>query len=736
MLRRTTAMCGATMVAIGLGHGPARGQDDPYETYVKTSRDFQRVRQDKAWALKAWPSWTYMPWTYQWGIGYDEASGRWSLAHGYNGAFLDHASTRVGGVDKLAWIHRFKLRFYNDHTAAKGYLYLKDRGGGRLHRPGLRSVPIDDALVVKLKGIVTERVNKLKGSPYRAAYALDDEISWGSFVKPCFWRLNEDRAAYERWLAEIYGDGNAPKHPGWVSYDTIRGKLKRWSVKDFDCSQICDQLSYNDSVWNNLLGDLVATANAADPATPCGFVGGQQPCAFGGYDYAKAMRKIQFIEAYDYGDSQAVIRSLNPHNALPQVTTHFHRNVRDTIWQTWYYLAQGNRGFIGWVEKWFDGKEPAAWHAAVAPHYLEAGQTIGPLTSGAEWIGDGVAIYYSQASLQMNWILDAESHGGTWMNRFTDATISSGALARKAWANMLRDEGMQFSFLDYATVIQTGVPAEYKVLILPATLALSDAEARRIRQFCEGGGTVIADYMPGLWDQHGRGRTAGGALDEMFGVRHDPNMTAADVFETTLWVEVNQDKHYSFKSYDEYLADNTCIKHDSGFNKAVRAMGVDHGNMAARRTGEAGPAGLGQGTAVLMNLSPVWYNAYRVNGIAPAARREVFMKHVKAAGCRPWVRIADADEQTFGYEIVYWDKGDRTILFLVTNAERRANMLGGGNSVGLKTDTVEIRLKFSRPVKDVRDERAGKELGDGETFTCQWTMNEAVVLSFAGGPPR
>ncbi len=54
-----------------------------------------------------------------------------------------------------------------------------------------------------------------------------------------------------------------------------------------------------------------------DPSTPCGFVGGQSPNAFGGFDYAKLMRKVQFLESYNVGGSQAIIRSFNPHNAIP-----------------------------------------------------------------------------------------------------------------------------------------------------------------------------------------------------------------------------------------------------------------------------------------------------------------------------------------------------------------------------------------------------------------------------------
>src|SRR4051794_27559473 len=70
---------------------------DPYETYIRTSEDFRPVKQEKAWALKAFPSWTFMPWTYQWGIGYTDESGRWCVEHGYNGAFVDRDAIAAEG---------------------------------------------------------------------------------------------------------------------------------------------------------------------------------------------------------------------------------------------------------------------------------------------------------------------------------------------------------------------------------------------------------------------------------------------------------------------------------------------------------------------------------------------------------------------------------------------------------------------------------------------------------------
>ncbi len=703
---------------------------DPYENYVRTSDDFRSVKQDKQWAYRAFPSWTSMPWTYQWGIGFTEAAGHWSKDHGYNGAFVDHDGIDAEGspTGRLDWINQHGLRFYQDHAAGKGILHLWDGDKvkphlAELHGTGMRPVPLNDATREKLREKLRRNINSVKSSPMRAAYALDDEPSWGHFVHPTMWQITDDTTAYPRWLKRIYGSA-VPKRDQWVSYDEIRIQLAKWSVKDFDASPLMDQWTFNDSHWANYIGGLVQDANSIDPATPCGIVGGQSPSAFGGYDYARLMRKVQFIESYNLGSSQAIIRSFNPHNALPSVTSVFHKSVEDDIWQTWYYLAHGNRGHIGWVENWFDGKTPKPWHKETAPTYLEVGRKIGPLMNGAEWIHDGVAIYYSHPSIQLGWIMDAEAHGKTWVNRNNDEKLASSVHARHAWENMLRDSGLQYNYLNYVDVIQKGIPQEYKVLILPACLCLSDAEARQIKAFCKRGGTIIADYLPGLWDQHGKGRSDGGVLDDMFGKKHTSDIRASDVFGGKLWVEVDQDANYSWKTYEEFLtANNTSIRDPSGFHKAVRTMPVSN------------TIPYGNGTAVLMNLSPQWYNAFRGAGAASARKRETFIQHLATAGVVPRVRIKDAAEAVHGYEITYWKQtgqdANRTLLFLILNPEITGDSLGGGNSAGLKTATVPVTLQFRNPVKNLRDERSGKELGNVREATLDWKQNEALVLSFA-----
>ena len=114
---------------------------------------------------------------------------------------------------------------------------------------------------------------------------------------------------------------------------------------------------------------------------------------------------------------------------------------------------------------------------------------------------------------------------------------------------------------------------------------------------------------------------------------------------------------------------------------------------------------------MLLNLSPQWYNAYRVAGFTAAAKRAVFMQPIHDAGIKRWVEIKNAGDQEFGYEITYWTREGRTILFVVMEPEIHVTSEGGGNAVGLKTATCPITLHFAAPIKDAKDERTGKALG-------------------------
>ncbi len=719
--------CWLIAAAVAFGGGVSAAED-PYLAYAKSAPEFKPVRQDPKMLLGRWDTWVYMPWRYQWHIGTGDEGGQFSKDYGFNGGFTDHGDTRV-----LPWLEKWGLLFYNDHTAGKGDLHLAGANwkaiqtdGRALRFGGGGPRPLDDAMLEKLEGLITQRVNGLKRSPMRAAYALDDEISWCSFVKPIPWRIHDNDADYEKWLIAYTGDPTVKAQ--YVTPEFTRAQLGK-PLGQLDFSPFLDRMTYNDSYWAVFLGKLVEASNAADPETPCGFVGGQSPNLFGGYDYAKLMKKLQFLESYNIGSSTAIIRSFNPQNAMPIVTTHFHNDKRGTandIWQTWYYLAHGNRGMIGWVEGWFekDGK-PRPWLKEYAATNKEVGGVQGKKLVGARWLHDGVGVYYSHPSIQVSWCLDSEAHGKTWVNRNGDNRLGTSHLVRKAWEYLLTDSGLQFNFIPYDEVIVNGVPKEYKVVVLPACYALSDVEAKRFREFVEAGGTLIADFAPGLFDQRGKGRTKG-ALDDLFGVKHDGTETKSDFFggDGKLWVETNQDAAFGYKKYRELLG-TVPYQLEGAFAVAERKLKTQ----IVRK--------VGKGIAILANLSPQRYLLHREEGTTADEQRGTFLQHVLAGGAKPWLKIAGPDGQRpRNIEATYWTKGGRTLVFVLQNAEVTGSDVGGGGVEGLTAKKHPITVTLPAPVKDVVDERTGKKLADGAAFTLDFNPVEAAFFSFAGEPPR
>ncbi|HYX23345.1 MAG TPA: beta-galactosidase trimerization domain-containing protein [Thermoanaerobaculia bacterium] len=707
---------------------PAKGWDSgpTYLDYLRRAPEFQTVQQ--APPSGRWDTWLYMPWRYRWTIGTGEEGGRFCQRYGINGGVTDH------GEGPFAWLERWHLRFYNDHTAGKGDLYLQPGSFAATVRDGraLRPRPLDAALLARLQETVAARVRAVRSSPQRVAYALDDETSWGSFVRPLPWRVNADDGAYARWLTSYYGGSSPP--PRWVTPDDVLGELGQ-PLGEIDLSPLLDRMTYNDSVWANFLGALVERCHREDPATPCGIVGAQGPSLWGGYDYAKLAKKVQFVEAYDVGSAPEILRSFDRAGAVPRVTTHFHDESRgpgNDSWLAWHYFAHGSRGMIGWVDDgWFANgrpRYPQPWLDRFAPTLRELGGVQGPKMAGARSLHDGIAIYYSHPSIQVSWCLDAEAHHRTWPNRLDDARLGTSHNVRKAWELLLADAGLRYDFLAYDQVALHGVPGEYKVLILPACYALSDAEARRIAEFAQGGGTVIADFACGLFDPHGRGRQRG-ALDGLFGVAvaHNGHETRADLFAGKLWVETDQDAGYGFKRWRDLFA-TLKPRLERGYAVAERRLVV-----GAVGTGRAA----GRGRAVYLNLSPQRYLQYRQEGTAGEAERRPFLTPILQAGVAPWITVtSDGRRPAVPLEATYWSKGGRTLVFVLQNVPIASSPTGGGGPEGLAAATIPLEIRLAAPVRNVVDERTGRRLPDGDRFSFRLDTAEAVLFSFAGGPPK
>ena len=81
---------------------------------------------------------------------------------------------------------------------------------------------------------------------------------------------------------------------------------------------------------------------------------------------------------------------------------------------------------------------------------------------------------------------------------------------------MIEHSGLRYRFVSAEEVRRGDLGnGSYRVLMLPHTIALSPIEAKKIQDFVDKGGTVVADGEPGIFDEHGR-RMAKPALAHIF----------------------------------------------------------------------------------------------------------------------------------------------------------------------------------------------------------------------------
>jgi len=669
--------------------------DDPFLDYCMKAPEFRPAAR----IAPRYEGFVYMPWRYRWTIGTGERGGEFCREHGINGGFVDY------GRGPLEWLSRYGLRFYSDHVAGKGILHLREdedrsRFEGSQRDPlAIREPALDAAGLLLSKRRIAESLAGIAEEPLRLAYALDDEVSWGRLSQPCAWRVHGEDRDFTRWLREVRGIQPGADEPRFVGPDELLDQLDR-PLSRIDLSAFLDRMSYNDSVLANFTGELVRESNRIDPETPCGLVGCQSPGLFGGYDYAKLMRQVQFAEAYDNGSAPEIARSFTRGRGVPLVSTHFHSDQEGfDRWFVWSRLAHGESGLIGWVDGWFEEERPKAWWAPFGATLREVCGRQGPKLAGARWMHDGIAIYYSHPSIQTGWCLDAEAHGGTWPRRGRDHLLGSAHLTRKAWEHLLNDAGLQYDFLAYDQVVRGGVPAEFDTLILPACFSLSEIEGERLRAFCARGGRLVADYMCGLFDERGRGRKAG-LLDDLFGIRRLEDPEKSDFFGPHLWVETDQDRAYDFERYATLFKTYRGASRD-GF--AVPEADLER---------EALPPG-----ATYLNLSPQRYLMYRQEDRASPEHRRPFLEPLSVT---PWVEVSGERD----LEVTRFEKAGRVWLLVFRNPT-----IPGRGQVQPGVGPVEVKLRFRSEVRNVIDERTGRKLPEGTDFRLTLERSEAIFLS-------
>jgi len=258
-------------------------------------------------------------------------------------------------------------------------------------------------------------------------------------------------------------------------------------------------------VFTGAYEKINALVQAEDPGSRIRMSGCQVSSPYTGCDYHLLHKHVGYFEAYTGGNQVEFHRSfLKPGTIIGGWTGYGVKgiNARRQIWERVLH------GFT---------LQSVFWCASnVNPDFSlpQTAQDLGRIFKEIrrEGIGKlllhtlkrdnlGIAMHYSMPSVHGSYALNYEK-------KFTDN--------RNGWVTLLEGCGYQYTFVA-SQQIEAGALADYRVLILPFSVAVSDEEAAEIRKFVANGGFLIGDCMTGVMDKFCAARETG-CLDDIFGI--------------------------------------------------------------------------------------------------------------------------------------------------------------------------------------------------------------------------
>ena len=124
---------------------------------------------------------------------------------------------------------------------------------------------------------------------------------------------------------------------------------------------------------------------------------------------------------------------------------------------------------------------------------------IGKIFTDYEWRKNSIGIFYSHESMLLAFLQGKETKG-TELNQ--NSPLYNFYHSRQGIAYLLEELLYQYDYLAPEQIIN-GKLDSYKVLFMPRIQILSDREIAKLKSFAAKGGKIIADIMPGMYDELG-----------------------------------------------------------------------------------------------------------------------------------------------------------------------------------------------------------------------------------------
>lgn len=457
---------------------------------------------------------------------------------------LGFDAVQVSGGAPTQLPGQYGLRYYHDQLCGKGVLelraaqyeplvaaYSRDRNAAVLQRPNCLS-SLDT-----LTGLIeTARVRLDTTLPtHPLAISLGDEISITRHANPLDLCVAPDSLrGFRKFLEARYGTVER-LNQAWgtdfdvfarvlpFSADAIRQRELGGARLPRNLAPWAAHREFMDGELARVVWCLTEQVKRRAGGLPCGLTGLQQPSAYGGHDFARLLPNLTLFEAYDHGAARDLAMCLAPPEALQLATLFAPKSGEPpqlVLARLADMVAHGIWGVVVWSsgEVFRADRRPSTFGGAVAKAFRELARPAAAF-AGARLRRGPVWIVESQPSVRAWWMLDSRRDGATWIKRLSshEREHSTSMAARYGWVRLIEDLGQQARLVAVDRLAAELRREPPRVLVLAATIALSDAAAAAIRRYVAAGGVLVADHTPGLYDDRLRLRDQP-VLDSLFGV--------------------------------------------------------------------------------------------------------------------------------------------------------------------------------------------------------------------------
>ncbi len=379
-----------------------------------------------------------------------------------------------------------------------------------------------DKWLDELRGVIRSGMEKDKGLR-PLAYYLTDESSLTAYGDPFDFSWSAPTLVkFREWLKTQYPTLAALNDEwGWqfASWDDVVPLTTAEAQAKGNFAGWMDHRTFMEQVFAQALRVAAETVKQEDPGGRPSISGTQEPGPSNAVNWYLLDQIVDYLQPYSDDDQDELHRTTRVDLVLTGFTG-YENHGKALRYQLWHRLLHGQ---IGASLFW----QYTALNAdlTLTEQGRDLRDTIGEfrneglalLLRGAERENCGIAVHYSLLSVRGEWITDGciRPHEVASADA-TSAHVKRFHANRHAWLQALEDAGSQYDFVT-TEQIEAGKLAQYRILILPDSIALSDAEVAEVRKFVERGGTILCDAETGMLDAHARWQK-NARVDDVLGV--------------------------------------------------------------------------------------------------------------------------------------------------------------------------------------------------------------------------